>query len=72
MIFCIDLKRVEYGHVFVEASNQDEARRVVEDADFDPDIVVSEFNDMENDWEYDPCGGIHLLENSENFKSALT
>lgn len=45
MIVRVDVERTEYGHIFLEVDDYDEAEQIVNDGDFDSyDIVLEDAN----------------------------
>lgn len=61
MIWNVNLKRAERGHVYIDADTMDDALVLASNHDFDPCEVILDWGDTDpnNDWEYDPSAGIH-------------
>lgn len=50
MIVRIDVERVEYGHIFIEVENYQEAQEIVRNNDFECYDVITDSNWLDNDW----------------------
>lgn len=45
MIVRVDVERTEYGHIFLEVDDYDEAEQIVNDRDFDSyDVILEDAN----------------------------
>lgn len=61
----VDVKRVEHGHVFIEADSYDEARFKVDDGSFAADEVVPEYGYDDEEWIYDEEWGMSVVGEGE-------
>lgn len=50
MIVRVDVERTEYGHIYIEVEDYDEAEQIVNDADFDSYDVIREDSNWSDGW----------------------
>lgn len=50
MIVRVDVERTEYGHIYIEVEDYDEAEQIVNDADFDSYDVILEDSNWSDGW----------------------
>lgn len=50
MIVRVDVERTEYGHIYIEVEDYDEAEQIVNDGDFDCYDVTLEDSNWSDGW----------------------